>query len=84
MRYGVYYWCVVTDAFDETKELYVWADELRVEDGALVFYSHGRTDDTDRERKPLYVTYALGRGQWRVVYAVSPSDERAVAEDRRE
>ena len=69
--YGAYYWCVKTDLAGDG-EIYVFADVVRYQDGAVLFL---RLRDDGTEQSNL----ALAAGQWTAVFAAGCLDGQAVA-----
>ena len=72
--YGRYYWCVKTDLSGDG-EIYVFADVVRYQDGAVLFLSQ-------REDGKEQINLALPSGKWAAVFAASCLDGHAVAVER--
>ena len=71
-EYGQYYWCVkVVEGLAVEGEIYVHADEVSIEQGALVFTSNS----FDRSQNVLVIS----PGQWLCYYSASVVDGAAVA-----
>ncbi|MYC36064.1 MAG: hypothetical protein F4X66_04025 [Chloroflexi bacterium] len=69
---GNFYWCVKTSESKKTGEIYVWADEVRVDHvGSLVFFHQ----KDDRE----HINLVISTGSWSSFYAASVWDGHAVA-----
>ncbi len=81
-RYGRYYWCAkVTTDLCEAGEIYVMADEVRVETDGSVHFLHTwvpETGDVDDGRRS-YQNLILAAGKWSAVFAASVIDGAAVA-----
>lgn len=69
--YGRYYWCVKT-ALSDDGEIYVFADDVSIEDGALWL-----TQRKDGVGDQLVLAFAPG--QWTAVFGASCIDGHAVA-----
>src|SRR6266566_4394385 len=74
-RYGRFYWCVkVTKDLSKDGEIYLMADDVRVQGGALVFLQRdGKEKGIDR------VNLLIPVHKWSAVYAASVLDGSAVA-----
>jgi hypothetical protein len=71
-RRGDYYWCIKT-SLSEDGELYVYADEIKInETGDLIAVGH-RTDKTAEPN------LGIAAGQWSGFYAASVLDGSAIA-----
>jgi hypothetical protein len=69
---GKYYWCAkVTQDLSDDGEIYVYADDVVIADGAVVFLR-----DSDGKRHPNLVVPA---GKWIALFAASVFDGHAVA-----
>ena len=69
---GDYYWCIKTELSDNG-EIYAYADEIEVKEGALILLS---CYDETHKRHPNLVIPA---GQWSCIFAASHLDGGAVA-----
>jgi hypothetical protein len=78
-RYGRYYWCVkVTKDLCQKGEIYVMADEAKVDrSGALYFLKVWEADE--KEPAGRHINLLIAAGQWTAVYAASCLDGSAVA-----
>lgn len=66
-KYGRYYWCIKTDLSTDG-EIYVHADRMRLDQGAMIFESDGDQ-----------VRLILAPGTWKAAFAASVIDGHAVA-----
>jgi len=74
-RYGRFYWCVkVPKDLSKDGEIYLMADDVRVQDGALVFVQRG-----EKEAGVDRVNLLIPAHKWLAVYAASVLDGSAVA-----
>jgi len=74
-QYGNYYWCVkVTKDLSPNGEIYVMADEVKVEDGTLLFLRHKKEPVESRE-----INLIIPALKWTAVFAASLMDGHAVA-----
>ena len=81
--YGSRYWCIKT-ALSPDGEIYVWANEIKVENGALICtgtYGSSMDDFTDTaiQQKPHMNNFVIGAGKWKAFYLASIWDGSAVA-----
>lgn len=73
-HYGNYYWCAkVTKDLSPDGEIYVMADSVSIEQGALRFMGHSAKRD---EQFPVLIIPA---SKWIVCYAASLLDGSAIA-----
>jgi len=73
-RYGRYYWYVkVPRDVSKDGEIYLMADRVRIDGGALVFVRH-REDNPEE-----HINLVLPAGKWSALYAASVLDGSAVA-----
>jgi hypothetical protein len=80
-QYGRYYWCAkVSSELSKNGEIYVMADEVKIDrSGAVYFFHTWKEDDGSRASHPNLI---LAAGQWTAVYAASMMDGAAVAVER--
>lgn len=70
-NYGSYYWCIaLTD--DAGTEVYVNADSVTVENGALICWQY-------KENEHNHPTLAFAEGEWKFFFAASVMDGHAIA-----
>jgi len=70
--YGNYYWCIKT-ALSDNGEIYAYADEIEVKEGALILVHY--YDKTHKWHPNLVIP----AGQWSCIFAASHIDGGAVA-----
>jgi hypothetical protein len=75
-RWGAYQWCIGLGRAGRG-EIYLAADELRVDNGHLLCVAHAR--EIDGKAKPESITFALAPGAWRYFHAASVLDGSAVS-----
>ena len=69
-KYGNRYWCVkVPKKISTSGEIYVFADEVKVSDGDLLFFRKGLTD----------INLGISKENWITFFAASCIDGHAVA-----
>jgi hypothetical protein len=73
-RYGDSQWCV---GLVGSGEIYLAADELRIDNGHLLCVTHAR--EIDGKSKPELITFVLAPGAWRYFHAASVLDGSAVS-----
>jgi len=74
-RYGRFYWCVkVEKELSQDGEIYLMADDVRIDDGDLIFVRQ-------REGGTEQINLAIASGDWKAVYAASVWDGAPVAVD---
>ena len=67
-NYGSKYWCITGDG----DPLYLYADTLVVETGALVAYGGFRAnDESPQPDGEMQEIYAIAAGQWHTFFAAS-------------
>jgi hypothetical protein len=72
--YGRFYWCIgVAEAICKAGQVYVHADRIELENGALLCVRDA-TDDKDR-----LVSLAFAPGEWRYFFGASVFDGHAVS-----
>jgi hypothetical protein len=79
-QYGRFYFCIgLTDGKKKT-EVYVYADEVKVEpSGALVALQRGNSEIPGVAGESPTINVAFAPGQWTYVYGASVIDGAAVA-----
>lgn len=78
-KYGQFYWCVgVTADVSDSREIYVMADDVEVDDkGNLSFLRFKKDKDTNSVR--VQVNLAIAVGKWLYFFAASMLDGSPVA-----
>jgi hypothetical protein len=71
---GKYYWGIRITRSKKPRTLYVFADEIKVQDGDLLLYGH-LADGTS------YLYRSLARGTWQDVFAASCLSGEEMNED---
>lgn len=75
-KYGRFYWCAkVSKDVSTDGEIYVMADDVEIDEGALRFVQYREENETKIER----VNLLIPPGKWLAVYAASVVDGSAVA-----
>jgi hypothetical protein len=75
-KYGRFYWCAkVSKDVSTDGEIYVMADDVEIDEGALRFVQYREENETKTER----VNLLIPPGKWLAVYAASVVDGSAVA-----
>ena len=72
-RYGNFYYCVKTNLSEQTGEIYVLADHVRISEGGFLGFYGGERDG---------LTIGFASGSWQAVYLASGIDGSAVAVDK--
>ena len=68
-NYGKYYWCIkVDESISPDREIYVYADEFRISEGAL-----------DAIGKDGYSLLTIAKDFWHAYFAASVLDGHAIA-----
>ncbi len=74
-RYGDLYWCAkVTKDLSSSGEIYVMGDEIKVENGALIFLRNKKEPVLSKE-----INLIIPAQKWTAVFAASVMDGHAVA-----